>query len=785
MSTLHADLRYAIRRWAARPGLAMAAVLTLGLGMGTATAVFTVVDGVLLRPLPFTGVDRLVSIWIVRPFWRDDPAVGSIWNRGVIAWNHFRTLQTHTQTFAQVAVWSRPRPVRIDGETDLAQALQISSSFFALLHIQPFLGRGFAAAEDDVATEAVIVTYESWQRRFGADPGIVGREIVIDDVPRTIVGVMPPRFTFEGRPAEFVIPFGNVTAPNRADNNNFLYAIGRLAPGATIEQASAAVAPVLRAIETGGTRTSRLEPYEETFFRGQPREALLVLLGAAGLLLLIACANVAGLLVGDAGTRRHEIAVRRALGAARGRIARQIVVECSVLAVGSTAVGLAAAWWTIPVLIALAPAQLPRIDQVAIDTRVLAVTVLAGIATVVIFGLAPAIAGASVDPADSLRDARSTGRFRSRLQRMMVAGQIALAVVLLAGAALLGETVAHLRSEPVGFDPAPLAVVRLRGPNTPDMSARQLALLDRIRSLPGVAAAGATTSAPFAGSYGSNTIEIDATPGEGFIAQRHIVTDGYFAAMGQPVAGRAFSSADRDGDVAIISQSLAGRFPNGDAIGRRLQYAKRWFTIVGIVPDIRIRTYTEPMAPAFYLYAAGGNAFEIVVRAEGDPRSLLSALKHTVLDFDGRQAFATLQTVDRLMADTIDDERYRATLAACFGIAALLLTGVGLYGLLARTVASRQREIGVRVAVGARPLHIVRLIMSDAGVLIAGGLAAGVPAAIGASHALQSLLYGVQPTAPHVFIGVSMVVAAIGASAMLIPSARASRVDPMITLRSR
>ena len=786
MGSVLADIRHAARRWSARPALAITAILTLGLGIGAATAIFSVVDGVLLRPLPWKEPDRLVSIWGVRPQWRLDPVLGAAWDRGFISWPHFRDLERHNRTLAGVAVWSRARPVRVGGEAALAEALQVSSSFLPVLGIQPYLGRAFTSDEDDTPTESAMVTYEAWQRRFGGVANIIGRRVVVEDVPRTVVGVLPPRFTFEGLPPEFLLPFGTVPAGNRAVDNNFLRAVARLRPDVTSEQAAGDIEPVLRGGDPARRRTSRLELLTDTFFAGQPREALLVLLGAAGLLLLIACANVAGLLLGDAGARRQEVAVRRALGAGRARVARQMFAESAILAIGGAGLGLAAAWWMTPVLVAAAPARLPRIDMVTVDARVLVFAAIVSTATVLIFGVGPSLVGASVDPAVSLRDGRSAGRFRSRTQRVIVAGEIALAMVLLAGAALLGETVARLRSVPVGFDPTRLAVVRLRGPASavPDMAARQLALLERLRNLPGVAAVGGTTAAPFGGSSSSTSVEADTRPGESFSAQRYFVTDGYFAAMGQPVIGRAFSQLDRTGDSVIVSQALANRAYRGDALGRRLRVNQRWLTIIGVVPDIRLRAYTESSGPAFYHYASQGNAAEIVIRASGDPRALLPAIRRTVTQFDDRLAFATLETMDTLMADTIDDERYRATLSSSFGMAALLLTAVGLYGLLSRTVAERQREIGVRMAVGARPSDVVRLVLTEGGGLLAAGLIVGIPAALAASRVIRSLLYGVEPSAPHIFVISSILLCGVALAAMLLPAARASRIDPIATIRS-
>jgi putative ABC transport system permease protein len=780
MRTLSADLRMALRRWAARPVLALTAIATLAVGIGASTSIFSIVDGVLLRPLPWTDPDRLVSIWNVRAYMRNDPALASLWNRGPISWPQFRNLQNHSRTLERVAVWSRMRPVRVSGETGIAEAVQVSSSFLPALGIEPRLGRHFTAAEDETASESAILTYEAWQRRYGGDPDILGRRVEIEDVPRTIVGVLPPRFTFEGIPPEFFLPLGTVPARNRAADNNFLRAIARLRPGVTIEQASTDIEPVLRGVEPRGPRTARLESLAESVFSGQPREALLVLLAGSGLLLLIACANVAGLLLGDARTRRDEVALRRALGAGRARIVRQMVTESLLLAAAGAVAGLVAAWWITPALVAAAPPRLPRIDQVSVDARVLAFGALASVVTVLLFGMAPALAASSV------KTTKGATWVRGAMQRVLVAGEVAVAVVLLVGAALLVETVARLRAVPVGFDPARIAVVRLRGPVAalPDMTARQRALLERIRSLPGVAAAGATTGAPFGGSSSSSPVETDARPGERFTAQRFFVTDGYFDAMGQPVDGRTFSAIDAAGQSVIVSQSLARSAFGGQAVGRRIRFNEQWLTVIGVVPDIRVREYTEPQTPAVYQYASQGNAFEIVVRAEGDPQTILTSLQRAVTDLDNRLAFATLETMDTLMAATIAGQRYRATLSSFFGIAAVLLTCIGVYALLSQVVVERRREIGVRVAVGAKPADVITLVLREGGWLLLAGLLVGIPAAVGAARMFASLLYGVEPTAPRIVMAAGLLLTAVTLAAMLPPAARAARLDPVTTLRA-
>jgi predicted permease len=807
MSLVPADMRYAVRRWAARPGLAITVVLTLGLGIGTATAIFSVVDGVLLRPLAWREPDRLVSAYIVREAWRTDPALSFNWNSQFLSWPNFRDLQKLNE-FESVAAWRRTRLIAIWETGDVAQALNATSNFLTTLGTGPYLGRMFTTAEDDTASDSILISYEAWQRRFGGADGIIGRQIRLDDVSRTIVGVLAPRFQYEGEPPEFLLPFGHLTAGERSENYAYRV-VARLAAGVTLEQAASRTAAILNGGQGRNQRTSRLATVPDDQF-GPARAPLYILFGASLLLLLIACANVAGLLLGETGTRRHEVAVRRALGAAQWHLARQMLTESALLGAAGGIVGVIAAWWITPVLVRLAPARLPRIDLVAVDARVLVFAVIVSVVMTILCGAAPSLTGASVPAIDALRSGRGLARFRSRSQRLIVSCQVALAVVLLAGAALLGETVVRLTSQPVGFDERRLLVLgvvpRQRSVIT-DMLRRaeiQSELLARIRAVPGVESAASTASPPFGTSYGSNSIEVSGRPGESFSAQRQIVSDGFFATMGmRMLRGREFElqdasrkivepvrpgqeSADSLG-VAIVSQELERRYFAGNATGQRIRFNRMWLDVIGVAPDAKSRQYTDDAAPAFYVYSkqmpyiAVG---QLVVRASGDPEPLVAALRQTVTSGDSQLAVTYVDPMRTMMARTVANERYRATLSSAFGGAALLLAAIGLFGLLTRAVNERRREIGVRIAVGAKSGDVVRLVMREGGLLVAGGLVAGVPAALAAAQLIRAQLYGVGPSDPRVFVLVSAVMSIVACGAMVLPAVRASRTDPISTLRA-
>jgi putative ABC transport system permease protein len=806
MTLVPADIRYAVRRWAARPGLAITVVLTLGLGIGAATAIFSVVDAVLLRPLPWREPDRLVSAYVVREGWRTDPALSFNWDSGFVSWPNFRDLQK-LNVFDSVAAWRRTRMVSVWETGDVAQAMNVTSNFLATLGTAPYLGRMFTAAEDDTGSDSILISYEAWQRRFGGVDVIIGRQIRLDDSPRSIVGVLAPHFQYEGEPPEFFLPFGNLTAGERSENNNAYRVVARLAQGVTLEQAAGRIAPILN----GGRdqRTSRLATIPDDQL-GRARAPLYMLFGASVLLLLIACANVAGLLLGETGTRRHEVAVRRALGAAQWRVARQMLTEHALLGAAGGVVGVIAAWWITPVLVSLAPARLPRIDMVAVDARVLIFAVIVSGAMTILCGVAPSLTGSAIPPIDALRSGRGLARFSSRSQRLIVSCQVALAVVLLAGAALLGETVVRLTSQPVGFDERGLLVVGVvprQRPVITDMLRRaeaQSALLARIRALPGVESAASTASPPFGTSYGSNSIEVSGRLGESFVAQRQIVSDGFFTTMSmRMLRGREFEIQDASRKivepalpgnespdslgVAIVSQELERRYFGGNATGQRIRFNRMWLDVIGVAPDAKSRQYTDEAAPAFYVYSKQMPYIAVgqfVVRTSGDPTALVAALRDVVTSGDSQLAVTYVDTMRTMMARTVANERYRATLSSAFGGAALLLAAIGLFGLLTRAVNERRREIGVRIAVGAKPGDVVRLVMREGGLLVVGGLVAGVPAALAAAQLIRAQLYGVGPSDPHVFVLVSAVLSIVACTAMMLPAIRASRTDPISTLRA-
>jgi putative ABC transport system permease protein len=816
--SIYTDATLAVRRWIARPALALTAILTLGVGIGAATAIFSVVDGVLLRPLPWREPERLVFVYTLSPALRTDPVLRAFWDRGPFTWPQFTELQRPVPAVEAVASWMNTR-VTIGGDTAggesaaLVDALHVSSAMLPMLGVRTFAGRTFSAAEERAVSDSVLISYEAWQRRLGGDAAVLGRRVVLNDAGRTIVGVLPPGFVAQlGSGGElplrpdFLLPFGAL-GDNRRPSNGAYRVVARLAPGASLLDAEAQLTPLL----SGGKDTQpavRVVPLIDEQF-GRSRESLYVLLAGALLLVMIACANVAGLLLGDGSTRRHEFAMRRALGAGRAPVLRQLLTESSVLALGGGAIGVALAWWIMPALVALAPEGLPRIDTVAVDLRVLAFAVAITAATTLVCGVGPSLVGSAAPAADVLRDGQRAGRRRRWTPRAIVIGEVALATVLLCSAALLTETVLRLRSQPVGFNPDGVLALGVQIPreDAADVTRRtriEASVLDRIRRVPGVASAAAVAAPPFSGITGFNGIGVEGRPGEVLRARRHLVTGEYFATMGIPILrGRGFQAADAswqqttqpppdspitDGaGVAIVSEETERRYFGGTAVGRRMVFGRTRLTVVGVVGDVKMGRYSEDATPEFYLFTRQFPWIpvgHVVVRAADDAPALLPALRRAATTNDSHLAVTSIGTLDDAMSRTVANERYRAVLSVAFGGTAIFLAAICLFGLLSRTVNERRREIGVRMAVGATPADIVRLVIGEGSALAVAGLLLGLPAAAGVARIIQAQLFGVQPSAPHTFVLASLVLGTAVCVAMLIVARHASRVHPLAALRT-
>jgi ABC-type antimicrobial peptide transport system permease subunit len=820
-----ADIRYALRRWRRRPGFPLAATLTLGLGIGAATAMFSVVDAVLLRPLPWPDPDRLAAVHMVYPDRRTDPRFATTWNRSLLHYPAWEALRRGS-SFSDVALWE-PASLSMtidEGRTELALVMSVSSDFLPMLGVNVLHGRNFTRADDERESYSLILSYEAWQRHFGGRQEIVGKPSSLawasdtHTPPWTVVGVLEPGFSFAGARPDVLKTIGNNTAPSRRNFSGFFQAIGRLAPEVSVDSAAAEAAVLMQASEPGVSIASRVVPLDEEQL-GSSVRPLWLLFGAACVLLLVACANVAGLLVGENRARRHETAVRLSLGITHGGVVRQLLIEHAMLALAGAALGLLLAIWLTQALVALAPAELPRLDTVQVDWRVALFALGAGGLTLLAFGLAPAVSLARTQAARILAGSeRESAPARHVAQRTVVAAELALAAVLVVGAALLGETLFRLLSQPLGFDPSNIVVVRTtftgsdiprdwifgtrgQGANVaqnlnsgPSLSerfaasrrARTAAVVERLAALPDVFRAAAISTPPFSARRPSRSrIRIDGRPEDpNDRAASQSVSPGFAKTLRVPVvAGRDFDPADGH-NVALVSREFEQRYFERGAVGRRFEHVNgslsATYEIVGVVGDLKYSTFAEEALPTFYTIGA---ASDFVVQTAIDPLLVLPVIRGAVAEVDRQIVVTGTTTMVESLAGVIAAERFRATLSTAFALTALFLSAVGLYGVAARRVADRRREFGIRVALGARPDNLRSLVLGDGIRTVGLGLAVGLPAAFVASQATRAFLFGVSPTSPHVFLGASVVLTAAALAATLLPARRAGRVDPMLALR--
>ena len=647
-----------------------------------------------------------------------------------------------------------------------------------------------------------------------------------DRSQNTVVGVLEPGFRFEGEPPDILLPVGIPAEVSRRYFGGSFRAIARLAAGVTPEQAESAAAGLVVGSRTNEAVSARIVSVEDEHL-GAARRPLWLLFGGAGLLLLIACSNVAGILLGEARARRHEIAVRTALGSGRARLVRQALVEHAMMAALGTALGLAAAYWLIGAVIATAPEGLPRIGDVTLDARAAAFASFCGLATLLLFGVAPAVSVARTPVAGTLAEGgREGGVSRVIGQRAVVVAQLALALVLLTGASLFGETIRRLTAQPLGFDPSDVAVItatftgprfgdpaRIRAARTSgtrdfgkfmgDLSretgnAREDLVFERISAIPGVVAVAGATAAPFIAAQQRLPIVLEGRPDvERHDVWRQTVSEQYFDVMRiRLMSGRLFTAADRPADsaAAVVTREFERRFFPGGAVNRKFRqvYGSNYelsahFRVVGVVDDSKRQECSDEDRPSFYSFdrqMSGTTETHFVVRGSGDVSRLLPAVRQAIGEVTPQLVVTSMTLLEDRVARSVAEERFRALLSAAFGVTALVLAVVGLYGVLSRRTADRRREFGVRVALGARPADVGTLVLKDAALLIACGLAIGLPAAYAVARVTQSLLFGVSPSSPHVFAVTVAVLGLVALTASFLPARKASLADPLAALRS-
>ena len=799
---LRQDVVFAGRQLRRSPGFAVVAILTLGLGIGATTAIFSVVDGVLLRPLPYPQADRLVRLFHVdaRQSDRDDATPANFYD-----WRE------RNRSFDRLAFFQYfGHDVRgAGGETTSINSWLVSEDYFAVLGVQPRLGRIFRPDEfRPGAAPVAIISTSLWQQRFGADPAVLGRKEILDGVAHTIVGVMPASFQYPEK--RFIwAPKIMDDGEKRDRASTYLGVVGRLRPGVTVQAAQDDMSRVARELAATYAPTNARVGVQVASvpneLLGPVRPALLVLLGAVVCVLLVACANVANLLLARGSDRRREFAIRAALGAGRTRLARQMITESGLLAALGCVVGLVFGKGGITLLLALTPATLPRTEEITLDGRVLLFTLAASLATSLLFGLAPVRMFSRPNLNDAVRDGgrgNSASRGRLRLRGVLIVSEIALALVLLVGSGLLIRSfVTLLRVDP-GFTPANRAMVQVflwDLYTKPDLRAGFMRdVLERMGAVPGVEAVGAVSAFPFAlANIGIETsIAIEgrpaAAPGEAPNAYTTVATNGYVETMGIRLRqGRAFTPADNatGARVTVVSESFARRhFPNENPIGRRVS-AKlnggQSREIVGVVADVRHDGLQQPVREEMYLPHAQFpfGSMTIAVRTSGDPATLLPALQRAVWDVNPRQAIHTATTLDALVATSLRERRFNLSLIGGFAALALLLAAVGVYGLISYSTSRRANEFGVRIALGASGRQIVMAAMSDGVRYAVMGVGLGLVAAYALTRSMASMLFGVTATDPMTFGLLAVLMLLVAALASYLPARRAMRVDPVTALR--
>ena len=799
MGTLWQDIKYGVRTLWKRPGFAAVAIMTLALGIGANTAIFSVVNAVLLRPLPYPESERLVAVFETTA---DNP-------REFISYPNLWDYRDHNESFEEFATFV-PQSVNLTGtdEPDRVRGGFVNSAFFRVLRAQPAMGRTLLPQEDYPAQQRVaVVNYAVWQKRFGGDPKLLGRTLQLNGEAYTVVGIMPESFRFEMDEVEVWLPaqFWPNYQVDRAVQNAFV--IGRLREGVTLAAAQTEMQGIAARLvqaypkENQGRGLQLLRVHDLLVEDIKP--SLLVLLGAVGFILLITCANIANLLLARGAARQKELAVRAALGAGRLRLFRQLLTETMLLSITGGCLGLLLALWCVDGLLALNPAQLPTGQSVHLDAHVLLFTLaLAGI-TGILFGIVPALQLSKPDLYHALKEAGRTvgeGGGRQRLRGLFVVSQVALSLVLLIGTGLLLNSFYRVLRVSPGFAPENLLTMEYRLPRNKYQKPEQQwafhrEVIERIRTVPGVQSAAVVRALPFSGNGGVQSFTLPdraaPAPGRELKANYNTAGVGYFETIGIPVLrGRTFNEQDKPDapPVVVINQLMARKlWPDADPVGKQLHFVDLnvTATIVGVVGDAKQYEVNEPAQAQIYdCYAQNPGIFgTLVVRTQVEPLSLAQAVKQAVWSVDRDQPVWKIRTVEYLMTVNVASQRFVLYLMLSFALLALLLTALGIYGVISYTVNLRTHEIGVRMALGASARDVLGLVLRQGFVLALIGIGVGLCGAFAVTRFLTKMLYGVSALDPLTFAVVALVLLFVTLVACYLPARRATKVDPMIALR--
>ncbi len=808
MNTLLQDLRYGMRMLMKRPGFTAIAVLTLALGIGANTAIFSVVNAVLLHPLPYKDADRLAMVWETTHQREADispmpPA-------------DFVDFRDQSSVFEQMAYSRDGQFIHTGmGEPETIIGYRFSANFFDVLGAAPLLGRTFTEEEDRPgANKVAVISHKLWQRRFGGSPDVIGQSFTFNGAPYTIIGVMPPGFQHP-QLSEMWTPIALAPADMTNRARSVLRVVARLKPGVTIKQAEAELAAIARSLEerypeSNSGKSVKLESLRDSY-TGDIQLPLKVLMLAVIFILLIACANMANLLLARSASRQKEIAVRIAMGASRARLVRQFLTESILLALAGGALGLLFALWCTGILTGLFPnnianLNIPRVEEIPVDAKVLGFTLLISVLTGVIFGLVPALQSSMFSVNETLKEAGKSSMTSARGRRfrdLLVVTEMALALVLLIGAGLLIKSFLQLQRGDLGLDPKNVLTAQVVLPQYKyqDEERRRAFVRDciaRFEALPGVQSVGATNFLPLTGFWGTNSFTVEGQPapppGQEPEADARVGTENYFNTMGiRLLQGRQFTEADRAGapKVAIINETLARRFfPNEDAVGHRLNLGDarepELWEIVGVVRDVKSFGLSEETHMDIYrpYNQVPFSLVAFAIRTASDPMNLVTAVRNEVWSVDKDQPFfSKVIPMEQLASDSITLRRVSMLLLGAFAILALVLAAVGIYGVMSYSVTERTHEIGIRMALGASRRDVFKLVVRRGLTLAVVGVGLGVFGAFAVTRLMASLLYGVSATDAMIFAAIPLILTGVALAACLMPARRATRVDPMVALR--
>jgi putative ABC transport system permease protein len=797
------DLRYTLRTLVKQRGFTAVAVLTLAIALAANTAIFSVVNAILLRPLPYSNPERLVDLSAVNRL-DGNPQT-------VLSYPNYADLRAQAKTLETVTAFTRGRAFLMEGdEPELMTGLDVTANFPQLVGVKPRLGRFFTPAEDrEAASGVLVISHELWQRKFNGDPAIIGRAIRFGTAGklRTVIGVMPPDFRFpaDEEHRDYYSPFEEDLGEARTQRDSiWINVIGKMRPGVTLQQVNAELDTIGKRLEAqyrqeNAALTFRAMSTHENVVKNV-RPALLLLFGAVAVVLLIGCANVANLLLARATARHKEISVRAALGASPRRITTQLLVESLVLSLLAGAVGLLLASWGIDALLAFAPPSIPRLDTVSLDGRVVLFTTLLSIFTGIVFGLAPAISASRPNLTEALKEGTrgSTEGKRNRLRSVLVVSAVALSLMLLAGAGLLLRSFIHVTGIDAGYDHRNAIALDIspRSLAYPD-DAKAMAFHDRlmnaIRAMPGVESVAAVDALPLTPNESVWSFEVvgrpPSPPGRGNSAKVNVLTPGFFRTMRIPLLqGRDIAPTDRENTppVVVVNQAFVREFfPNENPIGKKLVISPKFTAeIVGVVGNVRWRSLTEdPPSAMFYAHAQRPRRFMSYVVRGPSAESMGPSLRAIVRKLDRQQPIVGIKTLAGTRTESLATRRFNLILLAVLAIVALVLAAVGIFSVMSYAVTQRTSEIGIRMALGAGTQDVFRLIVGHAVKLVGIGAAIGVAGALMSSKAIGSLMYGVKPTDPWTFAAIVVMISGTALLASWLPARRAAKVDPLVAIR--